>query len=61
MIQPEPFKLVCPKCAYSKTVRPKSDVLNPADFISICPKCKVDMKKTSLNPIENILGKFFGK
>lgn len=28
MIQPLPFKYVCPKCGYSKIVKPKSDALN---------------------------------
>ena len=33
MTQPKPYKLVCPKCDYSKVVTPKSDVLNSAiDF-----------------------------
>ncbi len=59
MIQPKPFKFVCPKCGYSKTVRPESDVLNSTDFINICPKCGEKMEKTSLNTIENFIGKLF--
>ncbi len=61
MIQPKPFKFVCPKCGYSKIVRPKSDVVNPADFMSICLKCDIPMEKTSLSTTENLLGKLFGK
>ncbi len=61
MIQPKPFKFVCPKCGHSAIVRPKSDVLNPMDIMSICPKCGIPMKKTSLSTTENFLGKLFGK
>ena len=33
MTQPNPYKLVCPKCDYSKVITPKSDVINLAiDF-----------------------------
>ncbi|MEA1953977.1 MAG: hypothetical protein U9O24_06260 [Campylobacterota bacterium] len=61
MIQPEPFKFVCPKCGYSEIVRPKSDALTPMEFMRSCPKCNITMEKTSLTQIENILGKVFGK
>ena len=61
MIQPKPFKFVCPKCGYSKTVRPKSDALNPMDIMNICPKCNTPMEKTSLSTTENLIGKLFGK
>ncbi len=49
MIKPQPFKFKCIQCGYSKIVTPKSDVLNPADMISICPKCKSKMEKVKLN------------
>ncbi len=55
------FKYQCPKYSYSKTVRSKSDVINPADFMNICPKCNTPMGKTSLSTTENLLGKLFGK
>lgn len=54
MIQPQPFKYLCPKCGYSKTVKPKSDVLNPLDFISTCPKCNSKMERKELNIIDDI-------
>ncbi len=60
-MQPKPFKFVCPKCGYSKTVRPKSDTLNPMDLVSVCPKCDMPIEKTSLSATENLLGKLFGK
>lgn len=58
MIQPQPFKFVCPKCGYSKTVKPKSDVLNPMDMMDICPKCKSKMEKKELNAFDNITSIF---
>jgi DNA polymerase III alpha subunit (gram-positive type) len=54
MIQPQPFKYVCPKCGYSKIVKPKSDVINPMDMISVCPKCQTKMEKKAMNIFDNI-------
>ncbi len=54
MIKPPPFKYKCPKCGYSKIVRPKSDVINPMEWMSRCPKCKSKMDKVKLNPIEEV-------
>ncbi len=39
MIAPQPFKYKFMKCNYSEIVKPKSDILNPIDFINTCPKC----------------------
>ena len=58
MVQPKPFKYKCPLCGYSKVVRPKSDVLNPADFINICPKCKTEMKKVELSLLDKIFNRW---
>lgn len=58
MIQPKPFKFVCPKCGYSKIVKPKSDVLNPMDMMNICPKCNEKMRRRELNVLDNILSIF---
>ena len=55
MIQAKPFKYKCPECGYSKVVKPKSDVVNPMDFLSTCPKCKTAMQKVSLNVFDVIL------
>ena len=54
MIKPPPFKSKCPKCGYSKIVRPKSDVINPMEWMSRCPKCKSKMDRVKLNPIEEV-------
>ena len=59
MIQPKPYKLVCPKCGYSKNVNPKSDVLNPADMLSICPKCSVAMERKELDGISKLFNDIF--
>jgi len=56
MIQPQPFKFVCPKCGYSKVVKPKSDVVNPLDFINTCPKCKSAMERKELGLLDMIFG-----
>lgn len=55
MIQPKSFKYKCTKCGYSKIVKPKSDALNPLDFISTCSKCNSQMERKELNFFENIL------
>ena len=56
MIQPQPFKYVCPKCGYTKVVKPKSDVLNPMDMLDICPKCKSKMERKELGLLDKLLG-----
>jgi len=58
MIQPKPFKFVCPKCGYSKVIAPKSDVLHPSNLISTCPKCKNNMEKQEANVLDKILSIF---
>lgn len=57
MIPPKPFKYKCPKCGYSKIVKPKSDVLNPIELNSRCPKCKSMMDRVELNSIEEFVVK----
>ena len=57
MIKPRPFKFVCPKCGYSKTVSPKSDVLSPSDFNDACPKCKTKMDKKELSAMDKLINK----
>jgi Zn finger protein HypA/HybF involved in hydrogenase expression len=54
MIAPQPFKLKCLKCNYSKVVAPKSDVVNPFDFISTCPKCHNSMQREELNILDRL-------
>jgi len=54
MIAPQPFKYKCPKCGYSKIIKPKSDVINPIELNNICPKCQTQMDKKELNVIEKI-------
>ena len=53
-VVPAPFKFKCPKCGYSKVVRPESDDLNPIDWFDICPKCKTKMKRKELSFIDKI-------
>lgn len=58
MIQPKPFKYICPQCGYSKVVKPKSDVLNPIEMMSICPKCEAKMERKELTLLDNLLSMF---
>ena len=57
MIKPRPFKFVCPKCKYGKTVSPESDVLSPLDFNDACPKCKTKMDKKELSAMDKLINK----
>ncbi len=60
-IKPNPYKLVCPKCGFSKVVAPKSDALSPKDLVAmspVCSKCGEQMEKEKLNPIDTILSIF---
>ena len=60
-VAPRPFKVTCPKCNYSKVVRPKSDALNPMDWINTCPKCDAKMDREILSGISKFLDDFFTK
>ena len=55
MIPIKSFKLKCPKCGYSKIVNPKSDVLNPIDFITTCAMCKGQMVKKDINFVDELM------
>ena len=58
-IKPDPYKVKCPNCGYSKVVSPKSDALNPSDFINKCPKCGTYMEETTLSEVEKFIDKIF--
>ena len=50
-VKPNPFKLVCSKCCFSKVVAPKSDALSPKDLVAmspICSKCGEKMERKSV-------------
>jgi len=59
MVQPQPHKLTCPECNYSKIVSPKSDALGINDFITNCPKCGESMKRTTPNVLDHFISKIF--
>lgn len=42
-VQPNPIKLVCPKCGFTKIVKPKSDALL-GELFCICEKCNLLMQ-----------------
>lgn len=52
MIPPNPIKLVCLKCGFTKIVKPKSDVLL-GELFCICKKCNLLM----VSEYENEWGK----
>lgn len=58
MIKPNPYKLVCPKCDFSKIVAPKSDAISSKDLIAmspICSKCGEQMERKSANSFDNVV------
>ena len=61
MIKPKPFKLICPKCKYTKIIRPQSDSFNIMDAVDICPRCAVPMKYSTTKRIPNVFTSLFGK
>jgi hypothetical protein len=51
-IAPKQYKLICPKCNYSKIVTIASDVLKPQDLLNMsttCPNCLNELQKNDLN------------
>ena len=57
-IAPKPYKVVCPKCGFSKIVKFKSDVMSMEDignFLSVCPKCGTTLERKKLNTFEMFL------
>lgn len=63
-IKPEPYKLVCTKCGFSKIFAPKSDVLSPKDLLAmnqICAKCGEKMLRKSVNKLDSLFNILFKK
>ena len=51
-VKPNPYKLVCQKCGFSKVVAPKSDALSPKDLVAMSPvysKCGNKMERRSVD------------
>ena len=62
-IKPNPYKLVCPKCGFSKVVAPKSDVLSAKDLVAmspICKKCGEKMERKSVDKLDSVIDSLFG-
>lgn len=38
-IRPGPITYTCATCGWTKTLRPRSDALQPGEFFSECPSC----------------------
>ena len=58
MIAPQPFTLKCPKCHWSKRIKPKSDAFDMSwglEYAS-CPKCGAKTQRdTSSTPLESLV------
>ena len=62
-VKPNPYKLVCSKCCFSKVVAPKSDALSPKDLVAmspICKKCGEKMERKSVDKLESVIDSLFG-
>jgi DNA-directed RNA polymerase subunit M/transcription elongation factor TFIIS len=59
MIKPKPFKLICPKCGYSKKVSPSSDAIG-IEMLQVCPKCNTHMERKEIQE-SAFLSKLFEK
>ena len=62
-IKPNPYKLVCPKCGFSKVVASKSDALSPKDLVAmspVCKKCGEKMERKSVDKLESVIDSLFG-
>ena len=62
-IKPNPYKLVCHKCGFSKVVAPKSDVLSAKDLVDmspICKKCGEKMERKSVDKLDSVIDSLFG-
>lgn len=38
-VKPRPFTYVCDECGWRKTVAPRSDALQPGEWLDRCSKC----------------------
>ncbi len=61
-VAPRPYKLVCPKCGFTKIVRLESDALSGKDLLQlsvVCPRCGTAMNKEALNRFDRFMEKWF--
>jgi len=59
MMRPKPFKMICPKCGYSKKVSPHSDAIG-IEGIQQCPKCQTYMERREIQE-SSFFSKLFSK
>ncbi len=60
-VKPNPYKLVCQKCGYSKIVAPKSDALSVLDLKAmhtVCSKCGGQMDKRNITKLDTFFSIF---
>ena len=54
-VKPNPYKLVCQKCGFSKVVAPKSDALSPKDLVAMSPVCSKCGEKMERKVLVNLV------
>lgn len=62
-VKPNPYKLVCSKCGFSKLVAPKSDALSSEDLMAmhpICSKCGETMERRDVDKLDSVIDSLFG-
>ena len=62
-VKPNPYKLVCPKCCFSKIVAPKSDAFSAKDIVAmspVCSKCGEKMERKSVDGLDSVIDSLFG-
>ncbi|MCG3688803.1 hypothetical protein [Aliarcobacter butzleri] len=61
-VKPNPYKLVCPKCGFSKVVAPRSDAFSAKDIIAmrpVCSKCGEKMERRSVDGLDSLIDSLF--
>ena len=63
MIQPKPFTLKCPKCGWSKKIKPQSDVFDMSWGIEykVCPKCGTPTEHVEESGTFETIKRMFGR
>lgn len=61
-VKPNPYKLICPKCGFSKVVAPGSDALSAKDIVAmspVCSKCGEKMERGSVDGLDSVIDSLF--
>ncbi len=61
-VKPNPYKLLCSKCGFSKIVAPRSDALSAKDIVAmspVCSKCGEKMERKSVDGLDSLIDSLF--